>query len=419
MTSSDQAPPEREIPGRVTSDRVTADLAAPEQATGGQATTERATTEQATGGQATGGQAIFDWSAPMGLPPFERIASGDFAAAFDVALAAERAEIDALSADPAAPTFDNTIVVLESSGRALARVSRLFWNLLGANADPVLEALQTDIAPRLSRHASRTASDAALFARVDDLWRRRETLALSGERARVLERTWRRFVRGGARLDGAAREELADLLARLSALGAAFGQNLLADERDWTLPVEEAAVLGALPESLVSAMRGAARERGGDGHLVTTSRSLMTPFLTFCPDRALRRQAFEGWTSRGARGAAITTTGRSSPRSSRCASGAPSCSATPPSPRSSSRTRWRARPGPCSSCSSASGRVPCPPPRPSGRRSSGGRPRRAPSTPSRPSSPRGTGPSTPRRYAASGSSWTRRSARAALLARRR
>ncbi len=245
---------------------------------------------------------ILDWNGPMGLPRFERIASTDFAAAFDAALEADRAEIDAIARHPDPPSFDNTIGGLERSGRMRVRVSRLFGNLRAADADPVLEALQVEIAPRLSRHASRTAGDAALFARVDDLWTRRAELDLSAEQARVLERRWKGFVRGGAGLDEKERDEHADTLASLASLGAAFEQNLLADERDWTLPVDDAGVLAALPDSLVSAMRGAARARGVDGHVVTTSRSLMTPFLAFCPDEALRRRAFEGWTSRGARG---------------------------------------------------------------------------------------------------------------------
>ena len=247
---------------------------------------------------------IFDWDGPMGLPRFERIASADFAAAFELALAADRAEIEAISSDPDAPTFDNTIVALERSGRALSRVSALYHNLLAADADPVLEALRGEILPRLSRHASRTAGDMALFSRIEELWTRRAALGLSSEQVHVLERTRTRFVRSGATLDEADREELADVLARLSALGAAFGRNLLEDERGWALPIEDAEVLAALPRPLVSAMRGAAAERGIDGHVVTTSRSLMTPFLTFCPDRALRARAFEGWTSRGARGGA-------------------------------------------------------------------------------------------------------------------
>ena len=224
---------------------------------------------------------ILGWNGPMGLPRFERIASDDFAAAFDVALAADRAEIDAISADPGEPTFDNTVLALERSGRLRVRVSRLFRNLLAANADPVLEALRAEIARRLSRHASRTASDTALFARVDDLRRRRDELDLSPEQAHVLERTWTGFVRGGSRLDEADRDELADVLARLSALGAAFERNLLADERDWTLPVEDTDVLGTLPESLVSALRGARRGSAAASTGTSSRRPvpLMTPFL--------------------------------------------------------------------------------------------------------------------------------------------
>ena len=246
--------------------------------------------------------AIFDWQGPMGLPEFDRIDSEDFAAAFDAALERDRAEVDAIAERDEAPTFDNTVVALELSGRDLGRTSGLFWNLVGADSDDVLRAEQTRIAPVLSRHASQTASNTALFARIDALWQRRDELNLNTERFRVLERLWKGFVRSGAALEPDDQARLADVSARLAELGAQFGQNLLADERDWHMSVEDEAVLDALPANLRSAMRSAAEERDLAGHVVTTSRSIITPFLTFCPDRALREEAFRAWTSRGERG---------------------------------------------------------------------------------------------------------------------
>ena len=247
--------------------------------------------------------AIFEWNGSMGLPEFERIDSSDFEPAFQPrALERDRAEIDAIAGDPSEPTFSNTIDALELSGPDLNRVSSLFWNLVGADADKELKALQTRIAPVLSRHGSETAMNARLFKRIDALWQRHDELELNTERFRVLERMWKRFVRAGAALDPAKQERLSEVSARLAELGARFSQNLLADEADWTMAVEDEAVLDALPADLVSAMASAARQRNRSGHVVTTSRSMITPFLTFCPDRTLREEAFRAWTSRGARG---------------------------------------------------------------------------------------------------------------------
>ena len=246
--------------------------------------------------------AIFEWNGTMGLPEFERIDSEDFEPAFAVALEREREEIDAIAESADEPTFANTIDALELAGADLGRVSALFWNLVGADSDDVLRGVQTRVAPLLSRHATETAMNAKLFARIDALWHRRDELDLNTERFRVLERKWKGFVRAGAALEPDAQAKLADVSARLAELGSRFSQNLLADEAGWFMPVDDKAVLDALPADLQAAMASAARERNRDGHVVTTSRSIITPFLTFCPDRALREEAFGAWTSRGERG---------------------------------------------------------------------------------------------------------------------
>ena len=246
--------------------------------------------------------AIFDWNGPLGLPEFGRVRSEDFEPAFDVALERDRAEVDRIAQDATTPTFENVVDALELSGRDLARTSSLFWNLVGADTNDVLQDLQTRIAPRLSRHHSQTAANARLFARIDALWQRRDALNLTTERFRVLEKLWKGFVRAGAALEPERQEELAAVNAELAELGARFAQNLLADERDWHMVVKKKDVLAALPPFLRSAMRAAAQERGLKGHVVTTSRSIYTPFMTFCPDRSLREEAWRAWTSRGERG---------------------------------------------------------------------------------------------------------------------
>ena len=247
--------------------------------------------------------AIFDWNGHEGLPRFDAIADSDFAAAFETALAAHAAEIDAIAANPQKPDFDNTVVALELAGDGLSRVSALFWNRAGAHTNETIQALEREIAPKLSRHYSKIGMNAALFARIDTLWDKRAELGLTLEQARVLERHWKGFVKAGAKLERAEQERLAAINEELAGLGAKFGQNVLADEKSWSLTLSEEAALAGLPPFLRDAMAAAARDRGAQGqYAVTLSRSIIEPFLTFSERRDLREQAFRAWVARGENG---------------------------------------------------------------------------------------------------------------------
>ncbi|WP_182086045.1 M3 family metallopeptidase [Aureimonas sp. ME7] len=232
------------------------------------------------------------------LPDFSALTASDYADAFDRAMAAHGAEIDAIAGDPEAPSFENTILALERAGRPLSRVASLFYALAGAHTDDAIQGVERDVSPKLSRHGSRVSLNAALFARIDALFEARHTAGLDAEALRLLERTHAGFVRSGARLEGTARERFADINARLAELGTRFSQNVLADERAYARPVTEAELEG-LPPFLVSAMADAAEERGLTGHAVTLSRSITVPFLSYCPNRALRAEIFDAWTRRG------------------------------------------------------------------------------------------------------------------------
>ncbi|WP_439136721.1 M3 family metallopeptidase [Roseicyclus sp.] len=241
------------------------------------------------------------WDTPFGLPPFARIADGDFAPAMAAALDEGRAAVAAIAENPAPPSFANTIAALELADQLLDRVAGVFYNLSGADANPARDALQRDFAPMLSAYASEITNNAALFARVDDLWQRRDELGLGDEEMRVLTLTHRSFVRSGAALEGAARDRLTAVKSRLAVLGTQFTQNLLADERDWFMALSEADLAG-LPEFVVAAAREAGREKGQAGPVVTLSRSLIVPFLQFSPRRDLRERAYRAWAARGANG---------------------------------------------------------------------------------------------------------------------
>jgi peptidyl-dipeptidase Dcp len=246
---------------------------------------------------------FFDWTGHAGLPAFAAIDDALFEAAFAVAIESHRAEIDAIAGAAEPADFANTIEALERAGEPLSRVSALFWNRAGAHSNDTIQALERVIAPKMSRHASAIAMNAALFARVDALYQDRHRLGLDGEQMRVLERHWKGFVKAGAKLDRAGQDRLAAINEELAALGASFGQNVLADEKSWMMVLTGEDDLTGLPDFVRDAMASAAAERGQEGaHAVTLSRSVIEPFLTFSERRDLREQAYQAWSARGDNG---------------------------------------------------------------------------------------------------------------------
>ncbi len=244
------------------------------------------------------------WTGPLGLPDFSAIEDGAFAAVFDAALAAHQAEIDAIAGNAQPPTIDNTLAAMELAGEALGRVSAVFWCKAGAHTNDQIQALEREIAPKMARHYSGIAMNAPLFARIDALYQNRAALGLDAETLRVLEKTWKRFVRSGALLDEPGKARLAAINEELAGLGARFGQNVLADERDWVMFLE-AGDLAGLPEFLVGAMAQAAEARGRKGsYALTLSRSIYEPFTTFSERRDLREAAWRAFTMRGQNGGA-------------------------------------------------------------------------------------------------------------------
>jgi peptidyl-dipeptidase Dcp len=246
-----------------------------------------------------GNPLLAPWSAAFGVPPFGEIAPEHFLPAFDCAFAAHEAEVDAIAADAAAPSFANTIEALELSGRPLARVADVFHALAGAHTNDALLAIEREIAPRMSRHWNRIHLNEALFRRIDALHEARDLLGLDPEQARVLERYHVGFTRAGAALASEAKQRLAEIGERLAALGTSFSQNVLADEQAYALVLEEDDLAG-LPDFLRTAARAAAEERGHNGkYVVTLSRSSVEPFLQFSARRDLREKAFRAWIARG------------------------------------------------------------------------------------------------------------------------
>ena len=245
---------------------------------------------------------LAEWSGAFGLPPFGSIRTEHFRPAFNRALAGHRAEIDAIAANPEAPSFANTIEALEKSGRALERVASLFFALAGADTSDEIEAIEREVSPLLARHNNALYLNRALYSRVADLHARRDTLSLDLEQARVLERYHTRFLRFGAALEKTAQERLAEINERLASLGTRFSQNVLADEKSFAMELEETDLAG-LPDFARAAAGAAATERGRPGkYVITLARSSVETFLQFSARRDLREKVFQAWIRRGENG---------------------------------------------------------------------------------------------------------------------
>ena len=243
------------------------------------------------------------WDTPYGLPPFGQFGAQHFAPAFAVALKAHREELDAIATQVAAPTFDNTIAPFDKSGRLLSRIKALFDNLTASETSPALQAAERELAAPLAAHSNAVYMHDALFKRVDALHETRASLGLESEQLRMLERIHLDFVRAGAKLAPAAQTRYAEIMERLAELTTRFTQNVLAAEANFQLVLRADKDIAGLPRSLLASAKNAALERGvNDAYVITLSRSLITPFITFSTRRDLREQAFKAWSQRGSGG---------------------------------------------------------------------------------------------------------------------
>src|SRR3982075_1356076 len=242
------------------------------------------------------------WQTPFETPPFAEIAPEHFLPAFEQAFVDHSAEVAAITHDPSAPDFANTITALERSGKLLSKVSAVFYDLMSAHSNPALLEIDKEVSLRMARHWNPIMMDAVLFGRIAMLHDNRATLSLTGEQMRLLERTYTRFRRSGAGLDEAAKTRMAEINERLAQLGTAFSHHLLGDEQDWFMELGEADRDG-LPDSFIASAKAAAEERSMEGKaIVTLSRSSVEPFLKSSSRRDLREKVFKAFVARGDNG---------------------------------------------------------------------------------------------------------------------
>ena len=240
---------------------------------------------------------------PYHYPPFDRFRNEHFMPAFEIGMAEGRAEIERIAANPAAPTFDNTIVAMERSGQTLGRVSAVFFNLTSAHTNDELDRIDADVSPKLSAYNDAIVLDARLFGRVRALYEQRATLGLDAESQRLLERYYVNFIRAGAQLSDADKDKLKAYNEQLAKLTTQFQQNVLKETNDSAVVVDTRAELDGLDDSAIAAAAAAAKAKGLDGKFVLKLQNTSgQPALAVLKNRALRERLYKASIERGNRG---------------------------------------------------------------------------------------------------------------------
>ncbi|HEY4555862.1 MAG TPA: M3 family metallopeptidase, partial [Lysobacter sp.] len=240
---------------------------------------------------------------PLQYPHFDRIKDEHFGPAFDAGMAEHLKEIEAIANNRAKPTFENTIVAMEKSGRTLGRTSAVFFNLVGADTNPAREKIQADYAPKLSAHRDAISLNPKLFARVKSLYDQRNQLKLDPESVRLIERYHTDFVRAGANLSEADKAKLKDINAQLAKLGTKFSQNVLAEVNASAIVVDTREELDGLSDEQIAAAAQAAKTRGLEGkYVIALLNTTGQPPEAQLTNRALRERLHKASVARGSRG---------------------------------------------------------------------------------------------------------------------
>jgi len=241
-----------------------------------------------------------EWKTPFGVPPFDQIKDEHFLPAFKKGMEIEIKEIDAIVNNTEAPTFENTLVAMEKTGELLNKVSRIFFHLNDADTSDTRKAIANDVTPLLSKHRNSISLNEKLFLRVKAVHEDRDKLNLNLEQKKLLEETYKAFVRSGANLKPEEKERVKKINEELSVLGLKFSNNLLSETNGFKMYIEKEEDLAGLPQPVKNAAAAAAERDGQKGKwLFTPHRPSWTPFLQYSTRRDLREKLYKGYIMRG------------------------------------------------------------------------------------------------------------------------
>ncbi|MFL2683934.1 MAG: M3 family metallopeptidase [Amylibacter sp.] len=241
-----------------------------------------------------------EYETPFKIPPFESIKFSHYEPAFEIGMAEHREEIDKIANNQSEPTFENTLEALEGSGETLDKVANVFFNLLGSNTNDEMDALAMEMSPKLSAHNDAILLNKTLFKRIEKLYVNRQSMNLSVEQNRLLEETYKRFIRSGANLDKGSMERLTQINSALSSLSVRFDQNVLKETNSFSMVVENEEDLDGLPDEEIRQASLLAESEGQNGKWVfKPTRVSMYPFLTYSTKRDLREELYKSYIQRG------------------------------------------------------------------------------------------------------------------------
>ncbi len=241
-----------------------------------------------------------DYNTPFNVPPFDRISEKHYLPAFEEGMKKHNLEIQDIVNNVEEPTFKNTIEALEYSGRLLADVQFVFYNAYSSNTNDEIQNIATEIAPKLSLHADNIKLNAGLFERVNAVYAQKEDLDLNAEQRKLLEETYKGFVRSGAGLPEENQNRLREINQELSVLTLKFGQNVLGETNKFKMIVDNEADLAGLPQSLIDVAAEKAAEEGLQGKWIfTLHNSSVMPFLGSADKRELRKVMQQAYINRG------------------------------------------------------------------------------------------------------------------------
>ncbi len=242
---------------------------------------------------------------PFHFPRFDLIKDSDYAPAFERGMSDQLKEMDAIASNPDKPTFDNTIVAMERSGRLLGRVAAVFDNLKDANTDDEIQKVDADMAPKRAAENDSIYLNAALFARVQSVYEQRASLGLDAESLRLVELYYRDFVRAGARLSDADKTRLRALNAEIASLQTTFSQNVLSEKNASSVVIHDRAELAGLSDAEIARLADAAKDEGKPGeYVMQLVNTTGQPLMSSLENRALRERIMEDSLTRGSRGGA-------------------------------------------------------------------------------------------------------------------
>ncbi len=248
---------------------------------------------------------LTEWNTPYGVPPFDQIKTEHYLPAFEEAMRQQKAEIDSIVNNTEVPTFENTIEALEYSGALLDKVSAVFFNLSECENNEAMEEIAEKISGPLSKHSDDINLNADLFARIKTVYEQKDSLGLNGEQMRLLEETYKGFVRGGANVPAEKQARFREINEQLSLLSLRFGNNVLGATNQYKLVVDDKTKLAGLTEDqLAAALEAGADDPSTKGKYVFTLHNpSLLPFLSNCENRELRKEIWTAYANRCTSGA--------------------------------------------------------------------------------------------------------------------